>query len=214
MQIGEKLKEGRLNKKMTQEDVSEILHVSRSTVSSWEVNRTYPDLNLLVAMSDLYDLSLDIILREDNKLVENIVKETKKSKKRKGWIIALLIIFIPIILFLGYQLWNTGLVVSVDQIDNVEFELNGEELNSESRLTVDLTLDNFHEYSGYWSEVSPEKDTIVVQLYQNYGLSGNDQETLTIPMDFLEFEDFQNEIEKIEIKGFNSLDTKIVYFKN
>lgn len=214
MQIGEKLKEGRLNKKMTQEDVSEILHVSRSTVSSWEVNRTYPDLDLLVAMSDLYDLSLDIILREDNKLVENIVKETKKSKKRKGWIIALLIIFIPIILFLGYQLWNTGLVVSVDQIDNVEFELNGEELNSESRLTVDLTLDNFHEYGGYWSEVSPEKDTIVVQLYQNYGLSGNDQETLTIPMDFLEFEDFQNKIEKIEIKGFNSLDTKIVYFKN
>lgn len=214
MQIGEKLKEGRLNKKMTQEDVSEILHVSRSTVSSWEVNRTYPDLDLLVAMSDLYDLSLDIILREDNKLVENIVKETKKSKKRKGWIIALLIIFIPIVLFLGYQLWNTGLVVSVDQIDEVEFELNGEGLNSESQVTVDLTIDNFHEYSGYWLEVSPEKDTIVVQLYQTYSLSGDDQETLTIPMDFLEFEDSQNEIEKIEIKGFNSSDTKIIYFKN
>lgn len=214
MKIGDKLKEGRLNKKMTQEEVSEILHVSRSTVSSWEVNRTCPDLELLVALSNLYDISLDIILREDNKVVENIVKETKKSKKRKWWIIAILIVCIPLILFLGYQLWNTGLVVSTDKIDNSEVELNGDTINSESQVTVDVTLDRFHEYSGYWTEISPEKDKIIVQLYQKYNLSGNKKESVIIPMDFMEFENAQNGIESIEIKGFSSSDTKIIYLKN
>jgi len=119
VKIGEKIKEARMSKGMTQEDVSKILHVSRSTISSWEVNRTYPDLDLLVALSDLYDISLDVILREDTQMVKKIVHETKNSKKRQRWIIVLLLIFVPTLLFLGYQLWNASLIVSPDQIESV-----------------------------------------------------------------------------------------------
>lgn len=39
MKIGDKLKQGRMTKNLTQVEVGEILNVSRSTVSSWEVNR-------------------------------------------------------------------------------------------------------------------------------------------------------------------------------
>ncbi len=78
MKIGEKLKQGRMNNNLTQEDVSKILNVSRSTVSSWEVNRTYPDLEILVTLSDLYEISLDNMLREDNQMVKTMAKELKK----------------------------------------------------------------------------------------------------------------------------------------
>ena len=68
MKIGIKLKQGRAEKDLTQEEAAKILNVSRSTVSSWEVNRTYPDLDMLVSLSDLYDISLDLMLRGQEKL--------------------------------------------------------------------------------------------------------------------------------------------------
>lgn len=41
MELHEKLKEKRLEAKLTQKELAELLHVSRQTVSSWEVGRTY-----------------------------------------------------------------------------------------------------------------------------------------------------------------------------
>ena len=72
MRLGEKLKTLRAKKNMTQEQLGNVLHVSRATVSSWEVSRTYPDLESLVKISDYFEISLDILLREDKKMVEEI----------------------------------------------------------------------------------------------------------------------------------------------
>ncbi|MBM6615813.1 helix-turn-helix domain-containing protein [Desemzia sp. RIT804] len=211
MKIGEKIKEGRLNKEWTQEEVAKILHVSRSTVSSWEVNRTYPDLDLLVALSDLYDISLDVILREDEQMIEDIVKETKNSKKRRRWNIILLLMFIPVTLFLGYRVWSASLVVSPNQIEDVKLKLNGNNLNSESQLLVTLNTDSFHEYSGYWMESTEDSDTITVEFYQDYSLSGKQKERIAVPIDLTHFESSQKKIENIEIKGSDSSNIKVVF---
>lgn len=63
MTIGRKLKQARLKKELTQENVANILNVSRTTISNWEIGRSYPDLESVVALSDLYNISLDEILR-------------------------------------------------------------------------------------------------------------------------------------------------------
>lgn len=55
MEIKDKLKAKRQEAGLTQKELAEILHVSRQTVSSWEVGRTYPDLEILVAISELYE---------------------------------------------------------------------------------------------------------------------------------------------------------------
>ena len=94
MQIGLRLKEERLNRKLTQEEVAEVLHVSRSTVSSWEVGRTFPDLDLLVALSNLYEISLDSLLKEDVQMIKRITKQGKTNK-----IFKIIILVISIILF-------------------------------------------------------------------------------------------------------------------
>jgi transcriptional regulator with XRE-family HTH domain len=41
------------------------LNISRSAVSSWEVGRNYPDLETIILISDLLEISLDELLRED-----------------------------------------------------------------------------------------------------------------------------------------------------
>lgn len=83
MKIGKKLKEKRLEANLTQQELADILHVSRQTISSWEVGRTYPDLDVLVAISELYDTPLDDLLKENSQMVKDITNKVKKSERRK-----------------------------------------------------------------------------------------------------------------------------------
>ncbi|AMV63105.1 Transcriptional regulator, XRE family [Pediococcus damnosus] len=78
MEISEKLKQCRMNKSLTQAQVAETLHVSRKTISGWENGRSYPDVNSFVKLSDLYGVSLDLLLR-DNRVLSYYKEQNEKS---------------------------------------------------------------------------------------------------------------------------------------
>lgn len=65
MDIGTKIKHARIKANLTQEQVAEALGVSRQTISNWENEKTYPDIVSVVKMSDLYHISLDHLLKEE-----------------------------------------------------------------------------------------------------------------------------------------------------
>ncbi|WP_301876357.1 helix-turn-helix domain-containing protein [Limosilactobacillus oris] len=50
---------------MTQADVANQLFVTRQTISNWEQGKSYPDLNMLVRLSEVYQVSLDSLLKGD-----------------------------------------------------------------------------------------------------------------------------------------------------
>lgn len=104
MEIGKKLKKKRQEAKLTQKELAEILHVSRQTISSWEVGRTYPDLDVLVAISELYDTPLDDLLKEDSQMVKDITEKVKKSERRK---IMNIVLSAVLIIFAGVVSINT-----------------------------------------------------------------------------------------------------------
>lgn len=66
MEIGAKLKGARISAKLTQEQAAQALGVSRQTISNWENEKTYPDIISVVKMSDLYQISLDHLLKEEH----------------------------------------------------------------------------------------------------------------------------------------------------
>ena len=84
MEIGKKLKDARMKSGFTQETVAEKLHVSRQTISNWENEKSYPDIISVIALSDLYSISLDDLLKGDREMMEhleectNVVKSTQK----------------------------------------------------------------------------------------------------------------------------------------
>ena len=87
MDIGGKLKAARLAAGMTQEQIAEALGVSRQTVSNWENGRTYPDIVSVVKLSDIYEISLDTLLKEEKamtKYTEYLAESTDvvRSKNR------------------------------------------------------------------------------------------------------------------------------------
>lgn len=61
MQIGKKLKELRLNEKLTQEELAVKLNISRVNYTRYETDKVRPDFETLIKIADFYDISLDEI---------------------------------------------------------------------------------------------------------------------------------------------------------
>lgn len=83
MDIGKRLKQKRQEANLTQKELADLLFVSRQTISSWEVGRTYPDLETLVKISELFATPLDDLLKEDSQVIKDISEKVKKSERRK-----------------------------------------------------------------------------------------------------------------------------------
>ena len=62
MSIGNQISAIRNEQQLTQEQFGELFHVTRQTVSNWENEKSYPDLQILIAMSNQFDVSLDTSL--------------------------------------------------------------------------------------------------------------------------------------------------------
>lgn len=92
MQICERLKEARKNIGMTQEKVAERVLVSRVTISSWENGKTLPDIASLISLSDLYNISLDELVKGDSKMTEKVKKDAKNLQEKTRVIIAVAVI--------------------------------------------------------------------------------------------------------------------------
>lgn len=100
LNIGEKVKYYRLNNKMTQQELSNKINVSRKTVSSWENNRSKPDIQTIIDLSSLFHVDINELIL-DNNISDNyceLVKETNKNNRYR-----LLLIYVNLItLVLGY----------------------------------------------------------------------------------------------------------------
>ena len=65
MTFGEKLAKLRKEQNYTQEQLAEILGVSRQSISKWESDMAYPETDKLIKMGKLFDCSMDYLLKED-----------------------------------------------------------------------------------------------------------------------------------------------------
>jgi adenylate cyclase class IV len=65
MTLGEKIKEIRIENNLKQNDLAELLYVSEKTISSWENNRTSPDLNMIYKISDYFKKSFYYLISDD-----------------------------------------------------------------------------------------------------------------------------------------------------
>lgn len=83
MHIGKQIKSNRIEKNMTQSELAKALNVSRSTVSNWETERNYPDIQLIISLARVLDVPLEKLLPEDSEVVKNISNDTKEKNRNK-----------------------------------------------------------------------------------------------------------------------------------
>ena len=80
MELGNKIKYYRGEKELSQEALAERVYVSRQTISNWENNKSYPDINSIVLISEIFEISIDNLIKGD---VEQMKKEINSEEVKK-----------------------------------------------------------------------------------------------------------------------------------
>ena len=75
MELGSQIKKYRGELKLSQDALAEKIYVSRQTISNWETEKNYPDVNSLIRMSEVFGVSVDVLLKGD-------VEEMKRITER------------------------------------------------------------------------------------------------------------------------------------
>ena len=114
MNLNQKITQLRNDNNWSQEELAEKLNVSRQSVSKWESGQSKPDLDNIVVLSNIFDVSTDYLLKDNNE------KESNSSTKKHHfnfslsqfnpdiWTIA---VAIYIICGFAFNNWDSSLIV-------------------------------------------------------------------------------------------------------
>lgn len=93
MELGKQIKRYRGELGLSQEMLAEKIYVSRQTVSNWENDKNYPDINSLLRLSEVFQVSVDILIKGDvEKMKEEIRQEDRQQFERDSNIFAALML--------------------------------------------------------------------------------------------------------------------------
>ena len=87
MRLAENIRSFRKGRKLTQEQLAEVLGVTSGAVYKWEAGLSIPDLTLIMEMADFFDTSVDVLLGyavKDNS-IEATVKRLQEYRRNKDW---------------------------------------------------------------------------------------------------------------------------------
>lgn len=179
MNIGEKIKEKRSSMNLTQQELAAQLNVSRSTVSNWEVGRNYPDIEMIVNISNLLDVSLDVLLKGDDQVVAKIANDTKirKIQSRRILLLSLLITLIIISsLYIYLTFYSMQTITGEDQIKNIT-------VTDKDSLIVKLNLSSYRTYSGYMVDSNSDNDSALnLSIFSDLTFKGVKKQTLKLDL--------------------------------
>ena len=108
MQVGKQIQHYRKEKNLSQDELAAIIFVSRQSISNWERGATYPDLQNLLLLSKVFEVSLDKLVKGDVETMKQIIHDQKFMRYQKdGAVFTILligspIISIPLILYLDW----------------------------------------------------------------------------------------------------------------
>lgn len=82
--IGEQLRYFRQRKKMSQKQLAELLHVTPQTISKWELNKSAPDYDQLIALSKIYRKSIDAFLGQAKPSLLDYLADSQNFRNQYG----------------------------------------------------------------------------------------------------------------------------------
>ena len=107
MELGKQIKMHRKEMQLSQEELADRVYVSRQTISNWENDKSYPDVNSLVLLSEVFQVSLGNLIKGDIEVMKDVIqKEEIEKMNRYGKIYAIMLIVtavsaLPLFMWLG-----------------------------------------------------------------------------------------------------------------
>ena len=216
MTVAEMIKKTRTESNMTQEEYGAKFGVSRQTVSSWENERSLPDLQMLIDICNTYHVSLDQLLNEDKEFVEKIDFYHKYQKVIRfvGMCLAVGVLMFALI-FMSWKITEKNM--------NQAFERNAEKLGFIKGELYEMNEENVQYRLPNQKLPFLKKDFYVKNCYADFTIAGaeisivlDEDEGFTIVFDhFRNIKGVFNNNKQIEIQE-NTLneEEKILYNEN
>ncbi|HCM87603.1 MULTISPECIES: helix-turn-helix domain-containing protein [Enterococcus] len=112
MDVGQRLKQRRNELQLKQDYVAEKLGITRQTMSNWENGRSYPDIERIIRLSEIYDLSLDELLKGDREMVKHLQENTVVNHFLKIFITMLFInVFLMVVLLFNQTMSEPFIII-------------------------------------------------------------------------------------------------------
>jgi len=91
MELGKQIKNYRTTFNYSQEQLAEKTFVSRQTISNWETNKSYPDIQSLLLLSSVFGTSLDELVKGDLQVMKNELQNNKSNRRMTvySWIMVI-----------------------------------------------------------------------------------------------------------------------------
>ena len=92
---------------LSQEELANRVYVSRQTISNWENDKSYPDVNSLVLLSEIFQTSLDNLIKGDVEVMKDVIQKEeieKMNRYGKSYTIMLIVTVVsavPLFMWLG-----------------------------------------------------------------------------------------------------------------
>lgn len=103
MDLGTKIKVQREKKNWSQQELADQIHISRQSISKWEQNKAIPSITNIVMMSNLFNISLDELMKDDEILVKKMDAQMKIARSLRNIMISVLIAFVLFIIIASFH---------------------------------------------------------------------------------------------------------------
>lgn len=122
MELGKQIKKYRNELSLSQETLAEKVYVSRQTISNWENDKSYPDVNSLVLLGEVFHTSLDNLIKGDVEIMkEQIKNEDRREFEKLSQVFGLMFLAvvltpIPLAHFLNYvgiAIWFVLMAITI-----------------------------------------------------------------------------------------------------
>ena len=93
MKLNENLIKYRHQNNLSQDALAKKMYVSRQTISNWETGKTYPDIQNIILLADVYHVTVDQLVREDISLMQNKSSQHQLRLLSFGLILSLILVY-------------------------------------------------------------------------------------------------------------------------
>lgn len=139
MRIGEQLQQQRQLHKMSQDELAKKLHISRQSISKWENGGSLPSFSNVIAISELFDVSLDELIKGDEELMNKFEDDhIRLTKSETIFTVGLVLVFVILafiytkgisISSVDYYLSGWGLFLFIGFACNINWKQFNKSLN-------------------------------------------------------------------------------------
>lgn len=105
MELGKQIKKHRQEVQLSQEKLADRVYVSRQTISNWENDKSYPDVNSLVLLSEIFQISLDNLIKGDIEVMKDVIQKEEIVKMNRYGKIYTIMLIVTVVLAVPLFMW-------------------------------------------------------------------------------------------------------------